>query len=108
MLADQPRAPITGVRAFSVLRLSQAEYLTLVDRTGREIRADKRGAIDGPPSVTLSTLGFRSSRWTQQVMAVKSDFNRAMGSVESMVEKATEIGQRWLKGLPSARRMAKA
>ena len=33
--------------------MTQAEYLILVDHTGRQIRADKRGAIEGPVPAVL-------------------------------------------------------
>ena len=104
--ADRPLAPIAGIRGLSVLRLSQVEYLQLVDFTGRQIRADKRGAIDGPVPAVLRRIGYPPDHWTRQVLAVKSDYRRAMGAVECLVEKAAEIGQRWLRGIATARRFA--
>ena len=106
--AEKPLAPIAGVRGFGVLRMTQAEYLILVDYTGRQIRADKRGAIEGPAASVLGRLGYRPDNWTRQVLAVKSDYSRAMGAVESLVEKAAELGQRWLRGISTARRLAPA
>jgi len=88
--------------------MTQAEHLFLVDYTGRQIRADKRGAIEGPAPSVLGRLGYRTDSWTRQVLAVKSDYSRAMGAVESLVEKAVEIGQRWLRGISTARRLAPA
>jgi hypothetical protein len=84
----RPLAPIAGIRGLSVLQMSQAEYLSLVDYTGRQIRADKRGAIEGNPPAVLVRLGYRPETWTRQVLAVKSDYSRAMGEVESLIEKA--------------------
>ena len=101
-----PLAPLAGIRGLSVLRMTQAEYLSLVDYTGRQIRADKRGAIEGPPPAALARLGYRPETWTRQVLAVKSDFSRAMGSVESLVAKAAEMGQCWLRGIATARWLA--
>jgi len=46
-----------------VLSLSEAEYLSLVDFTGRQLRADKRGAISGPPPAVLGRLGYRPENW---------------------------------------------
>jgi len=40
------------------------------------------------------------------VQAVRSDFSRAMGAVEVLVEKAADIGQFWLRGIGMARRLA--
>ena len=86
--------------------MSQADYLILVDFTGRQIRPDKRGAITGPPPAALGRLGYRSEQWTRQVMAVGSSFNRAVGQAESLVQKALEIGQFWLRGVSVARALA--
>ena len=36
--ADQPLAPVLGLRGFGVLMLQQRDYLELVDHTGRQIR----------------------------------------------------------------------
>ncbi len=86
--------------------MTQAEYLNLVDYTGRQIRADKRGAIEGPAPAALVRMGCRPETWTRQVLAVKSDYSRAMGAVESLIEKATAMGQCWLRGLALARWLA--
>jgi len=106
--ADLPLAPIAGIRGSCVLRMTQAEYLSLVDYTGRQIRADKRVAIEGPAPAALARLGYRPESWTRQVLAVKSDFSRAMGAVECLVEKAAEMGQCWLRGIATARWLAAA
>jgi hypothetical protein len=86
--------------------MTQAEYLSLVDYTGRQIRAGKSGAIEGPAPAALARLGYRPETWTRQVLAVKSDFSRAMGAVECLVEKAAEMGQCWLRGIATARWLA--
>jgi hypothetical protein len=83
--------------------MTQAEYLSLVDYTGRQLRADKRGSIEGQPPAALARLGYRPETWTRQVLAVKSDFSRAMGAVECLIEKAAEMGQCWLRGIGTAR-----
>jgi hypothetical protein len=101
-------APVLGVRGLSVLRMSQAEYLGLVDCAGRQIRADKRGAIAGPPPAVVARLGTRSAQWARQVMAVGSGFGRAVGEVDSLIEKARAMGQCWLRGVGTARALAKS
>jgi REP element-mobilizing transposase RayT len=104
--ADRPLAPIAGIRGMCVLQMTQAEYLNLVDYTGRQIRADKRGTLEGQPPAALARLGYRSDTWTRQVLAVKSDFSRAMGAVECLIAKAAEMGQCWLRGIATARWLA--
>jgi hypothetical protein len=100
-------APVLGIRGLSVLRMSQAEYLGLVDCAGRQIRADRRGAIAGPPPVVIARLSIRSTQWARQVMAVGSGFGRAIGEVDSLIEKAKAMGQCWLRGVGTARALAK-
>jgi len=97
---------IAGQRGRCVLALTQVEYLQLVDYSGRQLRADKRGVIAGPPPTILRRLGYSPDSWTRQVLAIRSDFDRAVGAVEMLVEKAAEIGQFWLFGITTARRLA--
>ena len=42
------------------------------------------------------------------MLAVGSDYYRAIGTAEALVEKAAEIGQRWLRGIAFARYLKKA
>ncbi len=105
--AGHALAPVLGIRGLSVLRMSQAEYLGLVDFSGRQIRADKRGAIVGPPPAVVAKLGMDTERWTRQFMAVGSGFGRAIGEVESLIEKARAMGQCWLRGIGTARALSK-
>ena len=100
-------APVAGVRGVGVLPLTQADYLSLVDFTGRLIHPDKRGAITGPAAAVLARLGHREDQWIGHVEAVRSDFSRAIGAVEILIDKASEIGQRWLRGIATARRLAR-
>lgn len=67
--ADRLLAPIASIRGLSALRMTQAEYLSLFDYTGRQIRADKRGAIERPAPAALARLGCRPETWTRQVLA---------------------------------------
>jgi REP element-mobilizing transposase RayT len=101
--AEQALAPLLGLRGFGVLTMSQADYLELVDRTGTEIHPGKRGTITGPPPAALARLGYTPDRWRRQVLAVGSEYYRAIGAAEVLVDKAAEIGQRWLRGIGVAR-----
>jgi len=59
---------IAGQRGRCVLALTQVEYLQLVDYSGRQLRADKRGVIAGPPPTILRRLGYSPDSWTRQVL----------------------------------------
>ncbi len=99
-------SPVTGIRGIGVLGMNQAEYLQLLDWTGRENRANKSGTISGPAPKVLARFGPSDAQWTRQVLAVGSDFHRAIGSVETLIEKARSMGQQWLQGITTARALA--
>ena len=101
-------APVLGIRGLSVTALSCTEYIELVDITGREWHPTKRGRITGQPPVVLRRMGMDASQWTDRVRAVKPEqgFSRVIGSEGALIDKAAEIGQRWLRGLGVARSLA--
>ena len=104
--AHKPLLPIAGIRGLSVLAIDPAGYLELLDWTGRQLHPGKRGVITGPPPKALARLGCGESQWPRQVKAVGSDFHRAVGSVQSLLDKAAAMGQRWLQGIGVARVLA--
>ena len=97
-----------GIRGLSVTALSTTEYIELVDMTGRQWHPAKRGRITGKPPAVLDRLGMDSSEWTHRVRAVKPEqgFCRVIGSESALIDKAAEIGQRWLRGLGVARSLS--
>jgi len=56
----------------------------------------------------LARFGPGDAQWTRQVLAVGSGFHRAIGSVETLIEKAKSMGQQWLQGITTARTLATA
>ena len=90
--------PILGVLQ-PPLAISTADYLQLLDWTGRQLAPGKRGRItdDAPPC--LRGIDLSPERWTSRVRGVGSGYWRAIGSAEQLIELAMRIGQRWLKGL---------
>ena len=103
--ADQPLAPVLGLREFGVLTMKQCDSLELVDHPGRQIHPGKRGVVSGPPPVTLSRMGYNADRWKRQVLAVGSGYFRAIGAAKVLIEKAREIEQMWLRGIGVARQL---
>ena len=100
---DQPLRPIAG--SGPSCGVSEAEYLKLVDETGRMIRGDKPGAIDRSLPGIVRRLGLSESAWLGQVQGTQSRYRRVIGQVESLIDKAAELQQRWLQGLAFARRL---
>ncbi len=100
--------PIAGVRGLCVVGMTATEYLHVLDWTGRQVHPNKRGVLVGPPPSALRQTALDASTWPRQVLAVGSDFHRAVGAAESLIAKAAAMGQRWLHGIGAAQRLAKA
>jgi REP element-mobilizing transposase RayT len=100
---DLPLLPIAG--SGPSCGVSEVEYLKLVDETGRMIRGDKPGAIDRSLPSIVRRLGLSESAWLGQVQGTQSRYWRVIGQVESLIDKAAELQQRWLQGLAFARRL---
>jgi REP element-mobilizing transposase RayT len=100
--------PIAGVRGPCVVGMTPTEYLHVLDWTGRQVHPNKRGVLVGAPPCALRRLAHDATPWPRQVLAVGSDFHRAVGAAESLIAKAAAMGQRWLQGIGAARRLLKA
>ena len=92
-------SPIRGI-----LPMTRDEYLSLIDWTGRQVRADKPGAIPDHLAPILDRLAINQSRWVGTVNSYGSLFHRVAGQVESIVAAARQAGKRWLAGLAAGRR----
>ena len=101
----QPLTPLLGVGP--ALSLSQGAYIDLVQWTGQQVRPGKRGVIAKDAPSALQHTGVSAKHWPTHVKAVGSGYWRVIGTVEQLLEKAEQLGQRWLKGIGTARRLAK-
>jgi hypothetical protein len=98
--------PICGIPATSMPPITVAEYIDLVDETGRKVRADKRGAIPAEEPRALKKLGLSADHWTHKVLGVGSSFWRAVGTVDDIQEKAIAMKQQFLRGIGFARALS--
>jgi hypothetical protein len=55
----------------------------------------------------LDRLGLTDRSWTTQVKATESEFYRAIGAAESLIDYAKQIGQHWMQGIALARELCK-
>ena len=102
-LANDLLAPIAGLATFQLPKLSEAEYIDFVDKTGRIMHPGKRGALGAYEPPALRKLGLDMQHWTMKVKGIGSGYWRAVGTAEELMEKAAEIGQNWLCGVGFAR-----
>jgi REP element-mobilizing transposase RayT len=83
--------------------LSVDEYLELLDWTGRQIKAGKRGAIPAHLAPILKRLSVEVDAWLRMVESFGSLFWRVVGRVDAMLSAARAAGRRWFKGLAASR-----
>ena len=87
--------PVAGPAMIGFLPMTEEAYIRLVDWTGRQLHPAKRGVIaaEAPPPLPR---GLDEKTWKRQVRGIESRYFRAIGSAESLRDKARAIGQRWL------------
>ena len=83
--------------------MTAAEYIDLVDRSGRLVRLNKRGAIDPDLAPILLRIGARPGQWTDTVSRFGSKFQIAAGLMANLRSFANLVGRRWVKGIAAAR-----
>ncbi len=82
-----------------------ADYLELVDWTGRAIRADKRGHIpEGVPPI-LTRLGVEADNWIETVRHFRRYFYDYVGPAEALEQCSLTLGRNWLRGVGACRKL---
>jgi hypothetical protein len=104
-LANASLASINAAATSDFLPITTENYLYLIDWTARLTRADKHGRIDATEAPILRKLGLSERQWHQQMLGIETNYWRAIGSAQALIEKAASMGQGWLKGIGSAQRL---
>ena len=76
-----------------------ADYLDLVDWTGRAILEARQGHIPGDLPPILDRLGIDPCHWLKQMKQGSSRFGRAMGRRHTLMNHARRLGQQWIRGV---------
>ena len=79
------------------------DYLQLLDWTGRQFRADKRGAIPSELAPILERLQMTGEGWLNLVNGFSRMFRRAAGRPASLRQHADKWGRRRMPGLANSR-----
>ena len=85
------------------LPIELEKYLSLLDWTGRELRAGSGGTIPGRLSPILERLGLNGECWLETVRHFGRWFKRAAGGRESLAAAAMRCGRRWFQGQCAAK-----
>ena len=75
------------------------EYLALLDWTGRQIRADKRGVIPADLAPILDRLQIRQEKWVESIQHFGRWFGRAVGTAAHVADAAQQHGRQWYQGV---------
>jgi hypothetical protein len=78
-------------------------YVILLDWTGRELRADKRGAIPDHLAPIMERLGLNRLNCVETVRGFGRLFKQAAGRSSSLVDAAARRSRRWFQGKAAAR-----
>jgi hypothetical protein len=86
-----------------ILPMTAAEYFELVDKSGRMMRSDKRGAIDTDLLPILLRIGANPDAWVDTVTRFGSRFRLAAGLLVNLRRFAGQLNRHWLIGVAAAR-----
>ena len=87
---SSPLARRASLKGF--LSMSLAQYLELLDWTGRQLRSTKRGVIPSHLAPILDRLGIDPSSWCDLVKKFGKLFKRAAGKLDSLSAEAARRG----------------
>ena len=85
--AGNPRQPMPSGLPYTLI-----DYLELVDWSGRAIREDKRGAIDGTTPPILQRLGISPQHWLLLCTQFESRFKGLVGTTETVKYACRQFG----------------
>jgi hypothetical protein len=93
----------TSEESTSGLPFHFADYLELVDWTGRAVRADKRGFIPDQVPPILTRLGMEPGSWIETVRHFRRHFFDFVGPAEVLARYGNSMGRSWLRGIRACR-----
>lgn len=103
----QPLLPLAASIRSQLLPVTTAQYLALVDWTGRTLHPGKKGAVPTEAPPILARLRLRPRQWLIQVPATESHYWRAIGGTEALLARAHRTGLKWMRGIGMARTVAR-
>jgi len=100
-----PTDPVPADRASNkgCLAMSFAQYLQLLDWTGRQLRADKRGSIPADLAPILERLQVSDEGWMQLMCRFTRLFRRAAGRPQSLQCEREARGCQLMQGIRHSR-----
>ncbi|HEY0938611.1 MAG TPA: hypothetical protein VGE08_00820 [Steroidobacter sp.] len=84
------------------------DYVQLLDWSGRQRRAGKRGVVKQDLPSVLARLQIDPDAWLQMMQPGGNRFGRAIGRWQRLLSHASNLGQSWIRGVQAARRLKHA
>jgi hypothetical protein len=103
--SEASQTPAARASNRGCLPMSLADYLRLLDWTGRQLRRDKRGAIPSDVAPILERLHTTGEGWLALVKDFSRLFRRAAGTPTSLAREAQRHDRRWLQGVSRSRQV---
>ncbi|MDZ7792082.1 MAG: transposase [Xanthomonadales bacterium] len=94
--------PVAGLNVDTLSDLTECSYIDLVRWTGLQANPNKRGklsAAEETPPEGLWGVASHPREWMRRVEGTESRYYRAIGSAETLMLRAADLGQRWMKGV---------
>jgi hypothetical protein len=99
---DTPVLPLAATSGWEEspipLPISVADYIDLVDWTGRKAREDKRGAIASDIPRILPQIRLTREQWLTLSLDIHKRSIRAIGSLDRIRQFNISQGRRWTSG----------
>jgi len=89
--------------ATPTIDFSLKDYLELVDKTGRCLRQDKRGAIDESLNPILDRLNINAEHWVEMIKMLETGFYSAIGTERVLTNFQPHLRKRRPKVVRQAR-----
>jgi len=86
-----------------LLSMTTAEYIDLVDRSGRMVIAGKPGSIDADLAPILQRIGVNPEAWVDTISRFGRIFHVAAGLASNLRTFADRVGRKWVTGVSAAR-----
>jgi hypothetical protein len=107
---EAPQTPAAATKRFGSSRSRRASdrgllpmtlesYLSLLDGTGRQLRAGTSGVIPPGLASILDRLQVSAESWLETVARFGHRFHRAVGLTDHLQAEAQRLGVAWLHGL---------
>lgn len=102
---ETENAPVPNGRASNkgCLSMRFTDYLVLLDWTGRQLRADKRGAIPAHVAPVLERLQIGGESWLKMMARFHRLFKSAAGRPSAMQRECEARGTRSIHGIRNSR-----